>query len=121
MPVDPLQQDLPGGRVAIFHPGGKDFPDRVRLEVRDQAGPVRVLSKFNPSSKTASRDLENEFLINETLAREILATYWTWAHDVREQVAKEEAEVPTKVPLPDFPTPYYGLRQRTKHQRTTGQ
>jgi DNA polymerase len=117
MPVDPLQQDLPGGRVAIFHPGGKDFPDRVRLEVRDQAGPVRVLSKFNPSSKTASRDLENEFLINETLAREILATYWTWAHDVREQVAKEEAEVPTKVPLPDFPTPYYGLRQRTKHQR----
>jgi len=117
MPVDPLQQDLPGGRVAIFHPGGKDFPDRVRLEVRDQAGPVQVLAKFNPSSKTATRDLENAFLLSEVQAKEILATYWTWAHDVKEQVAKDEAEVPTKIPLPDFPTPYYGLRQRTKHQR----
>lgn len=113
MPVEPLRLPVSGNRTLVFYPGGKDFPDRVRLDydgVRQDGklGTLQRFASFNMASTTAAVMLERTLFISSVDSQTVLASYCEWS-----AAAKAELDADADKPALEF-KPKYELTQRQK-------
>lgn len=113
MPVEPLRLEIPGGRSAIFQPGGKDFPDKATFEYVGNRpdgtkGTIQKFAAFSMSGTNAALLLEQRLMISQMDATSALAKYWEWAPGAKKSLEEDNARevAPQRHP--------YGLTQRQK-------